>query len=170
MNLFLQVVNFDVVLSRYLILYVLFGIVLGLVASDFEDPNNPWNLPVVFPSLEFDSRYALDVPNYGGKIPPRIWINMREIPPKENFTQYYQHLQNILNTAPSWTAYFMDEGKKDEFMRTFFKNTSILWAYEQISEDIRVAKSDIWRYCALYRFGGFYLDDDAYIDTPLDQV
>ena len=33
-----------------------------------------------------------------------------------------------------------------------------------------VACADMWRYAALYAFGGFYIDDDADFHTPPDQV
>lgn len=30
--------------------------------------------------------------------------------------------------------------------------------------------SDIWRYCALYAFGGVYLDDDSYLESSFDDI
>ena len=120
MTTFVLAVDFNVVLSACFISFILFSIP-SLVSSGFEDPGNPWNLPVAFSSLEVDSRYALESSNYDKKIPQRIWINMREIPPKENFTQYYQHLQNIFDAAPSWKVYLMDEAKKDDFAFVFPK-------------------------------------------------
>ena len=82
----------------------------------------------------------------------------------------------------------------DRFMTQFFPNTSISWAYNMIHPKSRVAIAgttilihflvlptircfshcvmyvDIWRYAALYAFGGFYIDDDADFNESLDKV
>lgn len=64
----------------------------------------------------------------------------------------------------------MDDKDIDVFMKTYYANSSLLWAYELINDKARIAASDIWRYCALYAFGGIYLDDDAFLKEPLDSV
>ena len=135
-------------------------------------PKEPWNLPVVpidlFDTVYYDKKYAK--PNNVTKIPKNFWINFREIPPEDKFDEYYLHLRWVFNRSPGWTINFMDEKRRDIFMETYFAGTSILWVYNMIDDIARVAASDIWRYCALYAFGGLYLDDDAYIGTPLDEV
>lgn len=73
-------------------------------------------------------------------------------------------------SSAGWTINYLDDKDIDVFMELYYKDSSILWAYRQINARARIAASDIWRYCALYAFGGFYIDDDANIMTPLDEV
>jgi mannosyltransferase OCH1-like enzyme len=82
------------------------------------------------------------------------------------------HLSKFIERAISdgWKVNFMGKYDQSEFMEKFFFNTSTLWAFKLIHEDAGVFASDIWRYCALYHFGGFYIDDDSYIEAHLDTV
>lgn len=64
----------------------------------------------------------------------------------------------------------MDDAAIDSFMTTYFSNTSILWAYQSVHPGAKIAGVDIWRYAALYTFGGFYMDDDADMLTSIEQV
>lgn len=140
--------------------------------KDRKDPKYPWNNPIVPLNLKSlvnsDTMYAK--PSDGKRISKNIWINFREIPPKDQFSGCCKHLLKIFQLAPSWTVNYFDEEKRNEFMERYFKGSAIYWAYHIINPQIGVSKSDIWRYCVLYAFGGFYLDDDADMKTPLDQV
>ena len=142
---------------------------LTIFYASAESQLNPWSLPVV--PLNFEQlttqKHNID---YAKRIQRNIWISFRELPPRENFTKYYQHLEDIFQAAPLWSVHMLDDKDIDSFMGKYYKNSSILWAFNQINSNLRVAASDIWRYCALYAFGGFYIDDDATIRTPLDQV
>jgi len=64
----------------------------------------------------------------------------------------------------------LDNTDKDKFMDKYFPGTSILHAYKNINAHAKVAASDIWRYCALYMFGGVYMDDDSSIGVPFEKV
>ena len=55
-------------------------------------------------------------------------------------------------------------------METFFANTSILWAFKMANPLIGVSYSDMWRYCALWLFGGVYIDDDSSIGNLFDDI
>ncbi len=59
---------------------------------------------------------------------------------------------------------------KDEFMNTTFAGTSYLWAYHMISPAAGAAKADLWRYAALWTYGGVYIDDDSDMKRPLDMM
>jgi mannosyltransferase OCH1-like enzyme len=59
---------------------------------------------------------------------------------------------------------------KDKFMNKSFANTSLLWAYNLISPKAGAAKADLWRYAALWIYGGVYIDDDSDIGAPLDNM
>ena len=69
-----------------------------------------------------------------------------------------------------WRLKYFDNHDQLSFMRKYYANTSILWAFEQISPYAGPSSTDIWRLAVLYIWGGVYLDDDAMISTPFDDV
>jgi hypothetical protein len=81
-----------------------------------------------------------------------VWINFREIPPEKKMYNHTRHLIRK-SKADNWTVHLFDHDKKDEFMRLFYTNTSILWAYEMINRQALAAAGDIWRYSVLYALG-----------------
>jgi mannosyltransferase OCH1-like enzyme len=83
-----------------------------------------------------------------------------------------EHLQKFISRAMStgWNINLMGKDDQSHFMSILYANTSVLWAFNLIHSDAGVFASDIWRYAVLYLFGGFYLDDDSYIDAPLEKV
>ena len=108
------------------------------------------------------------------KIPRNIFINFREVPPKEVLysDKYYSNLKSLLekHITNDWKIHLFGQNERKEFMNKYFNNTSILWAYNQINPIRQVATSDIWRYCALYIFGGLYIDDDIGLHANLDDI
>ncbi|KAJ1463294.1 nucleotide-diphospho-sugar transferase [Pelagophyceae sp. CCMP2097] len=52
------------------------------------------------------------------------------------------------------------------FMRRHFAGR-VANAYFAINPVLGAARADLWRYCVLYKFGGFYLDLDVKCDRPL---
>lgn len=103
------------------------------------------------------------------KIPRNLFIGFREIPP---MSEMYKHTLHIINHAKisNWTINLMDQTLEEEFMNLYYSNTSLLWAYQSINDNVKAAAGDIWRYAALYAFGGFYIDDDAYIETSIEDI
>lgn len=102
-------------------------------------------------------------------IPKNIWISFKYVPAPD---QMPEHLQKFISRARStgWKINLMGKDDQSQFMSTLYANTSVLWAFNLIHSDAGVFASDIWRYAVLYLFGGFYLDDDSYIDAPLEKV
>lgn len=132
-------------------------------------------LPTIFPdwihsnhSINQWNNIATPAPNKS--IPRNVWIGFRELPPHDEFDRYYSHINKMMSKSPEWIPHFFDDKRMDEFMNYYFKESAIHWAYFHLNDQIRVAASDIWRYCAVYAFGGLYMDDDAYIGVPLDEV
>jgi len=66
--------------------------------------------------------------------------------------------ENLLTSL--FISYPIDNEEKDEFMKTAFAGTSLLWAYNIINSRAGAAKADIWRYAVLWAYGGAYIDDD----------
>jgi hypothetical protein len=152
--------------------------------------NRPWELPVL--PLNFDalitSRENLvkTHTNISGAptdrlIPRNLWIAFRHVPQKLLSIFDAQPPQSADNSSlmgmmvaakqVGWSINLMDgDVAEDLFMETYFPDTSYLWAYNSIGEYAKVSKADLWRYAALYSFGGMYLDDDAFLETPIDKV
>jgi mannosyltransferase OCH1-like enzyme len=109
------------------------------------------------------------VPTINGTIPKIVWISFRYVPPE---TRFPDHLKKFIRKASEdgWQINLMGKDDQQQFMQSCYPNTSLLWAFNLIHPDAGVFASDIWRYAVLYRFGGFYIDDDSYIDAALSSV
>ena len=105
---------------------------------------------------------------YKKKIPQILWIGFRTSPTADNETR--EHILTMFKTNPNWTVYLYGNDEEHAFMEHYFANTSILWAFKHANPKIGVTYSDIFRYCALWLFGGVFIDDDASIRTPLDKM
>ena len=74
---------------------------------------------------------------------------------------------NILKRNPGFDMILYDDDDMDTFIRTTC-DPSVYQAYSQLN--VGAAKADLWRYCILYEYGGIYLDMDAEILRPLDEL
>lgn len=132
---------------------------------------DPWNLPVVptDPSFfELDHKYNVTKPT-DKKIPRITWVSFKVVPPRESM-----HAVNIelidRALAENWKVNLMSKYDQEDFMARYYPNTSLLWAFNMIHEKAGAFASDIWRYSALYKFGGFYIDDDSHMKTSPEKV
>ena len=126
--------------------------------------DNPYLKQIKQPTQENTTN--ADAQNAGNKLIPRyIWIAVVD----RNEDLLY-HIIKLLERNPTWTANICDNECKDYFFSETLKGTSIAWAYNMINPVLGAAKADVWRYCVLYIFGGLYLDNDAQIRTPFDEV
>ena len=80
------------------------------------------------------------------------------------------HAHGFMTKNKDWNYYFCGNTEKDYFMNKYFYNTSVLWAYIALNPLLGTAKSELWRLAVLYTFGGMYIDDDANIGTPLNDI
>lgn len=154
-------------MSTFLFVLILFlSISGGLVFSEptFDSPLFPDNHEVLWKRPFRNAVYPQDF-----LIPKNFWISFREYHGFNNLSDHVKEMA-IKNAEYNWTNVFLDNAGQEEFLETYFPNTSVLWAYRIIHPDAKVAASDIWRISMLYVFGGFYMDDDAYIRTPFDKV
>jgi len=85
-----------------------------------------------------------------------------------------EDLENIMKTwikmNPSYSYKFYDDNDCIEFMKNF--DQRVYRAYKKIIPG--AFKADLWRYCVLFEFGGFYCDVDTIcvgsIDYFLDET
>lgn len=103
------------------------------------------------------------------KIPRNFWVSFRETPLWEKLPHYIKEMVHT-NDKFNWKIMFLDNPAQEEFLERYFPGTSVLWAYRIINDGARNSASDIWRIAMLYTFGGFYMDDDSYIRTPLEKM
>lgn len=70
---------------------------------------------------------------------------------------------------PSWVYLFYDL----EMMRGFINDnypSRYLSAFDKINNDYGAAKSDYFRYLAIYKLGGVYMDNKAFVNKPLSDI
>ena len=103
------------------------------------------------------------------KIPRNLWIAFKEFPTKSTLSI---HLQLLFSRASRsrWKIHLMDDTRIDHFMLKYYPDTAVLWAFQKVHPGAKIAAIDIWRYAALYAFGGFYMDDDADMLYSLESV
>jgi len=126
-------------------------------------PLVPLDLDEIASNIDNAKSNKLNLSKEAGKgaIPHNLWIAFREVPPKRSMPKNIRHIIEIAKVE-CWAVNLIDgDLAEDTFMKTYFANSSIYWAYNLISPAAIVSKVDIWRYCVLYLFGGFYLDDDS---------
>jgi mannosyltransferase OCH1-like enzyme len=77
---------------------------------------------------------------------------------KDKIPDYIQlHVDTWKEKNPDWAYKYFHDQDCSNYMKIDFP------LYYEIYESIKLpfAKSDFWRYCALYEFGGFYADIDT---------
>jgi len=138
----------------------------------------PWNLPILPPNffdetIVYSNQYSKIIPlnkTAPTRLIPRIlWISFRKVPTKD--ADLHPHIKELLqrSRAEGWTVHLVGEKEQLDFLAKYFPGTSLLWAANAVHADAGVCQSDIWRYAALYKFGGVYLDDDSFIGKSLER-
>jgi inositol phosphorylceramide mannosyltransferase catalytic subunit len=73
---------------------------------------------------------------------------------------------NLRLLNPDFEYLFFDDAQVEEFIDTEFPQ------YRPIVESFsaRIQRYDLFRYLAVYRFGGFYFDTDVFLASPLEDL
>ena len=83
-----------------------------------------------------------------------------------NFEPQFQYLVNDWKLEnPDFEYHFFNANDRQVFIKHYF-NDKVYDAYLRIKPG--AFKSDLWRYCVLYVFGGFYTDIDSICLGPLN--
>ena len=78
-------------------------------------------------------------------------------------------VQCSLSDDPSHQYHFVDDKAQAAFMRTNMTG-EVSKAYFSIDPENGAARADLWRYCILWKFGGWYVDLDVQCRTPLQDL
>jgi len=127
-----------------------------------------WDLPLVPEAVEaavaLKRNHQVD-----GKFIPRIaWIAVKNA--SDPHAAHMQGPDGFIKRNANWQINFCGNEEKDAFMHKHFEGSAILWAYDILNPAIGVSRAEIWRLAVLYLHGGMYMDDDADIASPLDDV
>jgi mannosyltransferase OCH1-like enzyme len=77
-------------------------------------------------------------------------------------------LADFRSLNPGLGFYLYDNQASDDFMHSFFHGTDILGLYNSVA--FGPAKADLFRYCILYEFGGYYFDINKMCNVPLRSI
>lgn len=94
--------------------------------------------------------------------------------PKHIFQTWYTkdfspEVQGIIDRMKQMNPHYQYNIYTDEEMDNFVKEHYPGQIYDCYCKiNMIVAKADFWRYLALYKYGGVYIDIDSSIDVPLD--
>ena len=149
---------FKVLSLRITILYLaLISIVTATAATE------PWFLPPL--PLKPAPPSRLGNATLDKLIPRHLWIAVRDDKEPLNY-----QMPKLFERNKNWEVHICSNDAKDKFMNETFKGTSLLWAYNSISDVAGAAKADLWRYAVLWTYGGAYVDDDSDIGVPFDKM
>lgn len=70
-------------------------------------------------------------------IPKHLWIGFRERPPGSLIPR---HIENMTEEAmrSGWIVDYFGDNEMNLFMETYYRGTSLLWAYKMINDDAKV--------------------------------
>lgn len=99
-----------------------------------------------------------------------LWLGFKHIPSSES--DLNAHIVDFIDKArnQSWNVHMLGHQEQLNFLETYYPNSSLVWAYQTIHSQVGVSACDLWRYAALYAFGGLYMDDDSDIQTYLEDA
>lgn len=80
-----------------------------------------------------------------------------------------RNVASLREMNPGWEYRFFDDRAIEDFIRSEF-GTDILRDYQRIDPVYGAARADLFRYLAIYRHGGVYLDIKSRFSRPIDEV
>jgi hypothetical protein len=101
------------------------------------------------------------------RIPPTIWQTWSSEPAPG--TLLARQVRTLKARNPSHAYNFVDDNAQAAFMRAEFKGP-VADAYFTIDASNGAARADLWRYCILYKAGGWYVDLDVGCRSPLHEL
>lgn len=104
------------------------------------------------------------------KIIHQIWFDFRQEKdkkgPHEFPDKYVKYQKSWLDNNPDWLYVLWDDDMSNLMVKTHFPE---LWkVYSKYPTGVQ--RCDAFRYCILYRYGGFYVDVDTKCLKPIDSI
>ena len=111
---------------------------------------------------------AARAPSGGGPraIPRVVWRTWRDAPLGPAATA---NLARFAARNPAYAQRLVNDSAAAAFVRARFPGR-VARAFASIDARFGAARADLWRYCVLYAFGGWYLDVDVDCAPPLDAL
>lgn len=78
-----------------------------------------------------------------------------------------ENVSKISRTNKNWKVMFFDDAGIVKFLREEYSD-AVVSAFLRIDSSYGAARADLFRYLALYKLGGAYIDIKSSIDQPLD--
>ena len=89
---------------------------------------------------------------------------------KNKLPYYYEKIvNNNLELNPDYEYMFFNDNECLEFIENNYDKRT-LDAYKKINPKYGACKADFFRYCAMYKYGGVYLDIKSKINESLDNL
>lgn len=104
--------------------------------------------------------------NKGNIIPRIVWIDSGNC--KGISTSLDNNIKELRHFNPNWKIIVHDCEQQRALIETF--DHSLLRSYDLINSNLHAARSDVWRYAVLYKYGGVYIDTDVHIKMKLDDL
>jgi mannosyltransferase OCH1-like enzyme len=142
---------------------IIIAIIIAIIVRLYKIKTNT-NVQENFNDLKEEEAILLPIPNENIKsvyirenikpyeIPSNIFTcwHTKNLPPKMNKT-----ISQIKEENPEFNIYVFDNNDCRNMIEKYFIK-SVLNAYDSLNAD--AYKSDLWRYCVLYLYGGIYQD------------
>jgi mannosyltransferase OCH1-like enzyme len=93
-----------------------------------------------------------------GTIPKNIFQTHKSKDYIKSHTQLLKAVSTWFKYKNEFNYFFFDNEKCDQFIKNNF-DEKVYKAYSMLP--MAVMKSDLWRYCVLYKYGGIYADADT---------
>lgn len=80
-----------------------------------------------------------------------------------------ENVANLASANPGWDHRLYDDRAIEQFISAYYP-AEILAAYLRIRPEYGAARADFFRYLAVYRTGGVYLDIKSCFTRPIDEI
>ncbi len=99
-------------------------------------------------------------------IPNVVWQTWKMSSLGSNAATNRAHIQSM---NPTYLHRFVNDSEAEAFIATEYRGR-VADAYFSINPKFGAARADLWRYCVLYKYGGWYMDLDVRCDIPLNDL
>lgn len=100
-----------------------------------------------------------------GRIPKVVCVTVSN--KEKGFDLERRHWDSFRENYPDFEVKIMDNEEQREFIEKYFPKVSFY--YDAISESYGAARADLFRYCWMYKNGGYYIDKKSCMNMGLIQ-